>query len=135
MTYDPRKVVTAGFPMDDARFTYAINDAGASNATLGYAVELDTSAPGTVKLALEGAAIFGQLISYEDRSGQAGGITGTVARQFKDKLPAAVGHGIAIGDAVCGHGGGLVRKSVVGTDPVGNIVVETGVDFVVVEKL
>lgn len=132
MTYDPRKVVTWGFPMDDAAFTYAVNDAGASAATLGYAVELDTTAPGTVKLATVGGHIFGQLLSYEDRSGQAGGKTGTVARQFKDKLPAAVGHGIAIGDSVEGHGGGLVQKAAAANR---TIVVEVGTDFVVVELL
>lgn len=132
MTYDPRKVVTSGFPMDDAQFTYAINDAGASQATVGNAVTLDHTAPGTMKLAGVGDPVHGQLLSYEDRSGQAGGVTGTVARQFKDKLPAAVGHGIALGDSVEGHGGGLVQKAAAANR---TLVVEVGTDFVVVELL
>lgn len=135
MTYDPRKVVTYGFPLDDEAFTYAINDAGASAATLGMAVELDTSAPGTVKLATDGAFVFGRLISYEDRTAQNGGKTGTVQREFKELFPvkpAAAGLDLpVIGDTVVGAGGGYVRASHDGAAKTPNLSINVVVEVIV----
>lgn len=135
MAYDPRKVVSSGFPLDDFTFTYNISGA-VTQDDLGKAVTLDTAADSTMKLAGDGAQIHGRLWSYEDRSQQGAGKTGAVQRRFKERLPAAAGHGIARGDAVCGSAtAGLVRKAVAGTDPITNLVVEVGTDFVVVESL
>jgi hypothetical protein len=135
MTYDPRKVVSAGFPLDDFTFTYNISGA-VDQTKLGNAVTLDSTAASTMKLAGDGAAVHGRLVSFEDRSQQGAGKTGAVQRKFKEKLPAAVGHGIAVGNSVCGSAtAGLVRKAVAGTDPITNLVVEVGTDFVVVESL
>lgn len=135
MTYDPRTVVSYGFPFDDFMFTYNISGA-ATQDNLGNALTLDTAAAATMTLAGDGKAIHGRLFSYEDRTQQGAGKVGTVQRKFKEKLPAAVGHGIVIGDSVCGSvTPGIVRKAVAGVDPITNLVIETGADFVVVESL
>lgn len=136
MTYDPRKVVSYGFPLDDFVFTYNLA-AGIGQNELGYALTLDTSAPSKMKLAGNGAPIHGRLFQAEDRSMQGGGLTGSVQRKFKEKLLAVAGHAIVAGDSVCGSATpGVVREAVVGTDPITNIVVEvlTG-NYVVVESL
>jgi hypothetical protein len=133
--FDPRHVVSYGFPFDDFNFTYNISGA-VTQANLGAALTIDTTAASTMKLAGDGAPIHGRLQSCEDRTQQGAGKTGTVQRKFKEKLPAAVGHGIAVGDAVCGSAtAGNCRKAVAGTDPITNLVVETGADYVVVESL
>jgi hypothetical protein len=86
MTYDPRKVVSAGFPLDDFTFTYNISGA-VTQANLGAALTIDTTAASTMKLAGDGAPIHGRLQSYEDRSQQGAGKTGTVQRKFKERFP------------------------------------------------
>lgn len=133
MTYDPRKVVSAGFPLDDVTFTYNISGA-ATQDNRGGAVTLDPTAPNTMKLAGEGNPIHGRLASLEDRTQQNAGVTGAVQRQFKEKLPAAIGHGIAVGDSVEGDGAvpGNVQKAAAANR---TLVVEVGTDFVVVELL
>jgi hypothetical protein len=133
--FDPRAVVSYGFPFDDFIFTYNISGA-VTQDNLGAALTLDTTAASTMKLAADGDEIHGRLQTYEDRSQQGAGKTGAVQRKFKEKLPAAVGHGIAVGDSVCGGAiAGNARKAVAGTDPITNLVVEVGTDFVVVESL
>jgi hypothetical protein len=147
MTYDPRNVVSSGFPLDDFTFTYKLSGTVAQ-ANVGNAVTLDTSAASTMKLAADGDEIHGRLTSVEDRTLQGAGTTGAVQRKFKEKLPAAVGHGIVVGDSVCGSAtAGSVRKAVLDvdatsgaakvatSDPITNLVVEVGTDFVVVESL
>lgn len=131
MTYDPRKVVSAGFPLDDVTFTYNLSGDLDRN-TLGYAVTQDKTAPSTMKLAGAGDPIHGRLCTIEDRTQQNAGVTCTVQRCFKEQLPAAIGHGIALGDSVEGHGGGLVQKAAAANR---TLVVEVGPDFVVVEAL
>lgn len=134
MTYDPRKVVSSGFPLDDFTFTYNISGA-VTQADLGSALTLDTAAASTMKLAGDGKQIHGRLYTYEDRSQQGAGKTGAVQRRFKERLPKTAA-AIAIGDSVCGSATpGQVRKAVAGTDPITNLVVEVGADFVVVESL
>lgn len=136
MTYDPRKVVSYGFPLDDFTFTYNLA-AGIGQANLGNALTLDTSAASKMKLAGNGAAIHGRLFQAEDRSQQGAGLTGSVQRKFKEILPCIAASGLAVGDSVCGSATpGTVRKAVAGTDPITNLVVEVLTNNrVVVESL
>jgi hypothetical protein len=143
MAYTANGVVSYGFPIDDFTFTYlvsgvALTDA-AANALDGKAVSQDTAAANTVKLAADAEAIFGRVYRGENRA-IAGLVTASVQRKFKEKLPAAPGHGILVGGHVVGAGGGLVRAVATGTPAEvtagsTNVVVETGTDYVVVEKL
>lgn len=131
------QIVTHGFPFGIFTFTYALSGVAATDDAValaaGKAVALDTTAAGTVKLAGDGDVIFGRIYVAENR-GVLGIRTASVARKFKEKMPAANGHGIVVGDRIVGAGAGLVKKdaAALASNP---IVVETGTDFVVAEKL
>jgi hypothetical protein len=132
MTYDPRKVVSSGFPIDDFIYTYNISGA-VTQDDLGKALTLDTTAANTMRLAGDGEAVHGRLFSYEDRSQQGGGKVGAVQRRFKDKIPVQVGHGIDVGESVVGAATlGNVKAAVAANN---TLCVEVGADFVVVELL
>lgn len=134
MAYTGSGVVTSGFPLDDFTFTYLISglaDAAAVNAAPGKVVAIDTGAAATVKLAGDGDEIFGRVRTAEDRD-VLGIKTAAIARKFKERVPAATGHGIVVGDSVVGAGNGLVKKA---AEANGTVVIETGTDYVVVEKL
>jgi hypothetical protein len=138
-TYNITGVVLHGFPRGTDTFSYHLSGfaADASDDTVaaaaGKAVSLDTSAAGTVKLAADGDIIFGRVYVAENRAATGGGKVASVARQFKEKLPAAVGHTIALGDSVVGAGGGLVKKAAPNSNR--TIVIEVGTDYAVVEQL
>jgi len=138
MAYNPAGVVSYGFPIDVTIFTYLFSglaDDAAVAAAAGKAVSQDITAANTVKLAGDGEVIFGRVFLAENRSGGGVGIkTGAIQRLFKEKLPAATGHGIVVGDRVIGAGGGLVKKDTTATRA-NPLVIETGTDYVVVEKL
>jgi hypothetical protein len=141
MAYNPAGLVSHGFPFGIFTFTYALSGVAATDeavaAAAGKAVSLDTTAPNTVKLAADGDAIFGRVYVAENRA-VLGIRTASVARKFKEKLPAAPGHGITVGQRIVGAGGGLVKLATanagagVPSDP---IVIETGTDYVVAEYL
>lgn len=137
-TYNITGVVLSGFPRGTETFTYHLSGfaADASDETVaaaaGKAVSLDTTAAGTVKLAGDGDTIFGRVFVAENRAAIGGGKVASVTRTFKDKLPAAAGHGIVVGDSVVGAGNGLVKKAGTANR---TIVIETGADFVTVEHL
>jgi hypothetical protein len=133
MAYNTQGVVSYTYPIEAFAFTYLLAIATAET-DVGKAVMQDVSAASKVKLAEDGEAIFGRLEVFEDRA-VAGIKVGTVSRKFKAKLPAISGHGIIVGDAVCGSAtAGSVRKAVVGVDPISNLVVEVIGDEVVVES-
>jgi hypothetical protein len=142
MPFTGSGVVSFGFPIDAFTFTYYITglaDDAATAAAVGKAVSQDTSAASSVKLAADAEAIFGRVFQAENRS-VLGVKTAAIQRRFKEKLPATVGHAIAVGESVVGAGGGLVRKVATGvpaevTAGARNVVVEVGTDFVVVEQL
>ena len=130
--YDPRKIVSYGFPLDAFTFTYKL-PITITQLDLGKAVTLDVTAACAMKLSVDGSPINGRLFSIENRTNQGAGYTGAVQRRFKEKLPAAIGHPIVVGDSVCGSAvPGEVRK--IATEPKTNLVVEIGTDFVVVES-
>ncbi|WP_037500722.1 hypothetical protein [Sphingomonas jaspsi] len=129
--YDPRNVVSFGFPLDDFTFTYNLA-AGTVLADVGKALSIDPTGASKMKLAGDGDTIRGRLTTFEDRTQQGAGLKGAVQRRFKEKLPAAAAHGIVPGDSVVGAGGGLVKKAAGANN---TLVVEAGADFVVVELL
>ena len=140
MAYNITGVVSEGFPIGIFSFTYHLTGFAANvtddvvAAAAGKAVALDITAAASVKLAGDGDVIFGRVYVAENRASSGGGKVATVARKFKERLPAAVGHGINIGDRIVGAGAGLVKKDAAAG--VGNpIVIETGTDYVVAEKL
>lgn len=134
MPYTGAGVVSYGFPLDDFTFTYLITglaDDAAVYAASGKAVAWDNSAANSVKLAGDGDTIIGRVRTAENRSQGLGIKTAAIARKFKEKLPAASGHGINVGDTVIGAGAGLVKKN---TGTANNSrVIEVFADSVVVE--
>lgn len=143
MPFTGSGVVSFGFPIDIVTFTYYLTGVTATDAAtadaVGKAVSQDTAAASSVKLAADAEPIFGRIFSAENRAGLAVQ-TAAVQRNFKEKLPATVGHAIAVGNSVVGAGGGLVRKVATGVPAevvagARNVVVEVGTDFVVVEQL
>ena len=139
MAYTAMGLVSSGFPINDVLFTYGLNATIDVVADLGKAVTIDATATNTMRLAVQGDNIHGLLILAEDRGSL--GKVGTVARQFKEKLPAQVGHGIVVGDSVEGNTafpGNVITKQNAGrTAKVydDTLVIEVGTNYVVVEKL
>ena len=141
MAYTGSGVVASGFPQTADKFTFtyyltgAFADENAVRATEGKAVSQDTAAASSVKLAANGERSFGRVYVAERRA-ILGFNTASIQRKFKEKLPAAVGHGIGLGASVVGAGNGLVRLAAAGAEAgsAGNIVVETGDNYVVVEQ-
>lgn len=137
----PNQIVLEGFPFGTFTFTYALSGVTATDtavaATAGLAVALDTTAAGTVKLAGDGDVIFGRIYQAENRA-VLGMVVASVARKFKERVPAAPGHGITVGKRVVGAGAGLVKLDTANAGagaPTNPIVVATGTDYVIVEML
>ena len=138
MAYTPNTVVLEGFPFGAFTFTYAMTgvaqtDAAAA-ALAGKAVAQDTSEPGAMKLAGDGDIIVGRVYVGENRAVE-GMVTASVARKFKERLPAASGHGISVGDRIVGAGDGLVKAAVDNTNHTMPLVIATGDDYVIAEYL
>lgn len=144
MVYTPAGIVSYGYPLGDFTFTYALSGQPATDAAAaavqGFPVALDTSAASTVKVAGDGDTIFGQIYVAENRA-VLGIMVASVSRLFKEKFSAAVGHGIVVGDKVVGAATpGNVKKDPAAAGSAAllsnrHIVIETGTDYVVVEKL
>lgn len=141
MPYTINTVVLEGFPFGNFTFTYALSGVTASDeataAAAGKAVSLDTAASGTVKLAGDGDVIFGRVFQAENRA-VSGMVVASVARKFKERLPAASGHGIVVGNRIVGAGSGLVKKDTANSgagSPTNPIVIAVGTDYVIAEML
>lgn len=137
MPYTGAGVTSYGFPIDDFTFTYLLSGTASTDdavfATVGKAVSWDNSAANTVKPAADGDTIIGRVRQAENRL-ILGIKVASVARKFKEKLPAATGHGIVVGDTVLGAGAGLVKKNATAT-PSNARVIEVFPTEVVVEHL
>lgn len=95
--------------------------AGTVAADVGKAVALDSTAANTVKLAGDGDAIIGKLVTVEDRSVE-GVLVGTVALRGGFRF---TGEGvIAVGDSVVGSATAGTVKAAVAADHSDNMVVE-----------
>lgn len=135
----PNQIVMDGFPFGIFTFTYALTGVAATDAavaaTFGKVVTLDKAVAegGAVKLAGDGDPIFGRIYVAENRA-ILNMRTASVARFFKERVPAAVNHGIVVGDRIVGAGNGLVKKdaAAAATNP---IVVAVGTDYVIAEML
>lgn len=133
MPYTPGSPISHGFVIEDSQFTYLLSGT-ITIADIGKAVMLDTAAANTVKLTqLAEDVVFGRLETFEDRI-SLGIKVGTVARNFKGKLPKAA-NVITIGQSVAGSAVAGIVKAALTQDTNRNIVIEVGTDFVVVEKL
>lgn len=135
MAYTYGAVVSEQFTLDDFLFTYNITGTVTTD-DVGKAVTIDTTAASAMKLTGDNDLIMGRLETYEDRSLTLGVKVGTVARKFKSRLPAALSHGIVVGNAVSGSAvAGQVKVATSQTEPKPNRVVEVATDYVVVEYL
>jgi hypothetical protein len=138
----PNQIVNDGFPFGIFTFTYALSGVYATDEAIaaanGKVVALDTSAPGTVKLAGDGDAIFGRVYVAERRA-VLGINVASVARKFKERVPVAAGYDApAVGDRVIGGGNGTVKKATANAGagaPSDPVVIEVGNDYVIVEFL
>lgn len=135
MVFSPNQVVLDGFTQHDDCYTMFISGA-VVDADIGKAVELDTALEATVKLATDGADIYGRIFQVEDRS-QEGVTTVTVETHFRKRLPKTAA-AITKGSRVVGAGAGLVRAAATAAEaPLGkNIVlfVDEAADYVIVEQ-
>ena len=103
------KPTLRGYHFEDWSFTFVLA-AGITEADVGKAVSIDTSAANKVKLAADGDTILGMLSTVEDRAVE-GQLIGAVELKFANILSVFGGIGVAIGDTVQGVGGGLVKKT------------------------
>lgn len=106
--------------LENYQETFYISGA-VTQADLGKAVSLDTTAEKTVKLAADGDAIVGRLEVLEARV-QEGVTVATVSMKFIDWVPYAAAATPAIGAAVEGAGNGEVDFALT-ADPAHNRVV------------
>lgn len=138
MAYTPNTIVLEGFPFGAFTFTYAMSGVAqtdeAAGALAGKAVALDTTAPGTMKLAGDGDPIVGRVYVGENRAVESL-VTASIARKFKERLPADNGHGIVVGDRIVGAGDGKVKGAADNTDHTMPLVIATGDDYVIAEYL
>ncbi|MCG7629000.1 hypothetical protein MHM88_14405 [Epibacterium sp. MM17-32] len=106
---------------------------GITNADVGKAVALDSSAANTVKLAGDDDKIIGKLVTHENRSVE-GVLVGTVALRGGFRFTkAAAAPAINVGDTVVGAGGGEV-KAAASADHADNMVVEVDGDNIIVVR-
>lgn len=101
---------------ENAQLTFLVSGTLTKATAEGYAVELDTSAANTVKLATDGGAILGRLDVYENRTTEAVKV-GTVSMRGGYKFivePTVIGQATepALGDYIVGAGSGKVKKLV-----------------------
>ena len=116
----------AGLFHEDWQYPFYVSGA-VTQADVGKAVTLDTTAQNTVKLAGDGDPILGRLETFEDRTVE-GVKVGTVSIQGGMKFPKTAA-AIAVGNSIVGGGGGLVKADVSANGH--NVVVEVGADYVV----
>jgi hypothetical protein len=134
MPYTIGGIVSEAFTFNDSIFTYAISGSP-TIADVGKAVTIDTAGPSTMKLTGDNDQVLGRLETFEDRA-VLGLKVGAVARRFKCKFPAAVGHSIVVGSCVSGSAvAGEVKLSTTQTEPKPNRCIEVGTDYVVVERI
>lgn len=93
-------------PQNEWLYTMSLAS-GITEADVGKAVELDTSAENQVKLATDGGTIFGQLQQVEDRDAT-GQLLGTIA--LKGIFEFTRSGSIAVGASIQGAGSGTVKS-------------------------
>lgn len=108
----------AGTVDEDWQLTFKLSGAASAAlaaAAVGKALELDTSADNTVKLATDGGVIFGYAMAAEYR--QLEGITVvTVSLSGVHNFPLKTGETVNVGDSIQGAGAGEVKALPVTSD-------------------
>ena len=102
------------YHFEDSEFSFNVSgiaSKAAADAAVGYAVELDTTADGTVKLATDGGAIFGRIEACEYRA-QEGEVIATISKRFIGNLPLKTAETPTRGSQLVGAGSGTVKANV-----------------------
>lgn len=106
-----------GLTYPDFNITYKLTDSVTNmDALEGLAVEQDTTAANSVKLATDGGKVVGFILVAENGASQGEGITVTVSTKGGHKVKTSAE--LSVGDYVCGAGNGAVKASKSGNDPV-----------------
>lgn len=99
-----------GLTYPEFNLTFALSDSVTDTDSLeGLAVEMDTSAANTVKLATNGGEIVGFILVAENGVSQGEGITVTVATKGGRRVTTA--SQLSVGDYVVGAGAGKVKAA------------------------
>lgn len=94
----------------DWNLTFALSDSVTDmNSLEGLAVELDSTAANTVKLATDGADVIGFIFVAENGVNQGEGITVTVSMKGGRRVKTSAR--LSVGDYVVGAGNGLVKAA------------------------
>lgn len=100
-----------GLTYPDFNLTFKLTDAVTDmDALEGLAVEQDTTAANSVKLATDGGKVIGFIVVAENGVSQGEGITVTVSTKGGHKVKTSAQ--LAVGNYVCGAGNGAVKASV-----------------------
>lgn len=121
-----------GIPVEDFDFTWNLNSA-VTAADVGKAMSIDTSAASTLKLAADGDAIIGWLVSYENRV-QEGVKVGTASLKGCTSLTYS-GTAPAVGGQVQGAGAGVAKVLTGSNARYPNVVVSVNTTATTVEVL
>lgn len=94
----------------DWNLTFALSDSVTDmNSLEGLAVELDSTAANTVKLATDGADVIGFIFVAENGINQGEGVTVTVSMKGGRRVKTSAK--LSVGDYVVGAGNGLVKAA------------------------
>lgn len=97
----------------DWNLTFALSDSVTDmNSLEGLAVELDSTAANTVKLATDGADVIGFIFAAENGINQGEGITVTVSMKGGRRVKTSAR--LSVGDYVVGAGNGSVKAAASG---------------------
>lgn len=100
-----------GLTYPDFNHTFKLTNAVTDmDALEGLAVEQDTTAANSVKLATDGGKVVGFILVAENGASQGEGITVTVSTKGGHKVKTSAQ--LSVGDYVCGAGNGAVKASV-----------------------
>lgn len=99
-----------GLTYPDFNHTYKLTDSVTDmDALEGLAVEQDTTAANSVKLATDGGEVVGFILVAENGVSQGEGITVTVSTKGGHKVKTSTQ--LSVGDYVCGAGNGAVKAA------------------------
>ena len=99
-----------GLTYPDFNHTFILTDSVSDlNALEGLAVQQDTTAANSVKLATDGSEIVGFIVLAENGASQGEGVTVTVSTKGGHKVKTSTE--LSVGDYVCGAGNGAVKAS------------------------
>ena len=98
-----------GFHFEDFSLTVKLSGV-VSEADIGKAVTIDTTADTTFKLAGDGDVIYGRLSTYENRVNE-GKVVGAVEFVFSNIMEIKSGSTVTVGQTPVGAGAGLIKAA------------------------